>query len=70
MPKGNVKDAQYVVLVKSYTSLGGTFKGVRAVHIFDARVDAREFAAKKNAHARSNIHYVVQKVTAGPTSRK
>lgn len=69
MATGNKKDPSYVVLRLTLTPLYGNVKKVTAMHTFDNRIDARNFAAKKSMRA-SSSKFVVQRVTPGPISRK
>ena len=69
MARGNKKDPSYVVIRITISPLLGTIRNVKTVHTFDAREDARTFAAEKNKRSRSHILYRVQRATPGPINR-
>lgn len=73
MARGNKKDPQYVVLQIKTLAIPGRartmIRTVNAMHTFDARDDARDFAALKNSRSRGRVLYRVQRVTPGPINR-
>jgi hypothetical protein len=66
---GNKLDPKFVVLRYSLTPLYGNIRSVKAVAMFDARVDARTYAKAKNSNSTNRAKYVVQRVVPGPTFR-